>query len=270
MLEYLVNLLPENWLKIKLRYLYYKIKCLNYNRQHWYASHVNGLRVHKSNNGMCFQFKFANGVMIRSYDDIASEIEIELRGYLANYDLKERDVVVDCGAYYGAITMYAAKLIGNKGIVIAFEPDTLNYQRLLSNIKLNALTNVIAINKGVWSKNAILQFNNENTASSSFLFHDTAESIIDVPVVSIDSELEMIGINKVNFIKMDVEGSELEAIKGAEQTLKNNDVHLAIASYHIINSQPSFTELEKLLTLFNYKAVTAFPEHLTTYAAKIK
>jgi hypothetical protein len=88
--------------------------------------------------------------------------------------------------------------------------------------------------------------------------------------VSIDSELEMIGINKVNFIKMDVEGSELEAIKGAEQTLKNNDVHLAIASYHIINSQPSFTELEKLLTLFNYKAVTAFPEHLTTYAAKIK
>ena len=88
--------------------------------------------------------------------------------------------------------------------------------------------------------------------------------------MSIDSELGMIGISKVNFLKMDIEGSELEAIKGAEETLKNNYIHLAIASYHIINGQASFNELERLLTTFNYEAITSFPKHLTTYAAKLK
>jgi hypothetical protein len=97
------------------------------------------------------------------------------------------------------------------------------------------------------------------------MFDGVRESMTDVPVVSLDNALTEIGISNINFIKMDIEGAEIEAIKGAKKTLSNN-CGLAIASYHIIDGEKTCIQLEKLLSTLGYSVITSFPEHLTTYA----
>jgi len=67
---------------------------------------------------------------------------------------------------------------------------------------------------------------------------------------------------------MDIEGAEIEAIKGAKKTLKNNTANLAIASYHILDGEKTHFKLEKMLQKLGYKTETSFLQHLTTYANK--
>jgi FkbM family methyltransferase len=164
--------------------------------------------------------------------------------------------------------LFAAKAVGKTGKVIAFEPDSLNFEKLKRNIALNHLTNVIAISKGVYCKNALLNFDSSHDEAAHVLLDMQAEPNSRVPVVTLDSELDTLGIQRVDFIKMDIEGAEIEALKGAAKTLKSNSVHLAIASYHILNGEQTSSEVERLLISQNYRAMTLFPEHLTTYASK--
>jgi len=252
----LFNILPEGSFKNKMR-------CCGFN---FYRQASGGIEA--SFNKGYFQFTFQNGISVKSYYDIGCDLVDSLPGYLKNYQLQKGDIVVDAGAYVGDFALYAAQIIGKDGQIFAFEPDPENYKRLLNNIKLNGLNNIIPINKGLWSKNMMLPLEINLISSTFFFSPDKKNSHTLVPVSSLDDELEERGIRKVDFIKMDVEGAEIEAVKGSEKTLKNNDVKLAIASYHLINGQKTCFELEKLLQRFGYKTETSFPLHLTTWAAK--
>ena len=64
---------------------------------------------------------------------------------------------------------------------------------------------------------------------------------------------------------MDIEGAEIEAIKGAKEILENNNVNLAIASYHIIDGEPTHFKLRELLSSMGYYTEIGFPAHLTVY-----
>jgi FkbM family methyltransferase len=247
----LFKMFPENSLKNRIICVYYNF---------WGKTDF-----HVSYEKNYFQFRFRNNVAFKCYDDICYELATALKGYIAIYTLRSGDSVVDCGAYVGSFTLYAATVVGETGTIIAFEPDSQNYNRLLSNIELNGLTNVVVINKGVWSENRLLRFSNDHLCTSSFMFDGVRESMTDVPVVSLDNALTEIGISNINFIKMDIEGAEIEAIKGAKKTLSNN-CGLAIASYHIIDGEKTCIQLEKLLSTLGYSVITSFPEHLTTYA----
>lgn len=190
------------------------------------------------------------------------------KGYLKNYNLKKGDIIIDAGAYVGTFTLIASRIVGDEGKVIAFEPDEENYKILLNYIKLNNINNIILIKKGLWSKNTALKFKNDHSGYSSFFFGENEKNIISVPTVTLDSELKKLGIKKVDFLKMDIEGAEIEAIKGSKETLRNNNANLAIASYHVLNGKKTYIELERLLKNLGYKTETSFPQHLTTYATK--
>lgn len=252
----LCKFIPEGPLKNKMRSYYYN----HFVKADFTASYKMG----------CFQFKFNNGIAFKCYNTIWGSRVIALKGYLARYRLEKGNTVIDCGAGHGAFVLYAAKVVGDTGRVIAFEPDSLNHKKLLDNIELNNLANVTVINKGVWSENTTLIFNEEHTEGSSLFFDGKSESTSNIPVVSIDNELKRIGIKQVNFIKMDIEGAEIEAIRGAKEVLKNNYVNLAVVSYHAVNGEKTCFELEKLFSKLRYKTETSFPEHLTTYATKDK
>lgn len=217
-----------------------------------------------------FKICYKNYCEFKSYYRLGLGV---LPGYFKYYRLKEGDTVIDGGAYLGEFTLYAAKVVGNGGKVIAFEPDTANYKKLLKNISLNNLDNVIAINKGLYCENTNLKFYNDSSGGS-FLFSEDLESkpngIVKVPVVKLDDEMNRLGIQKVDFIKMDIEGAEIEALKGCKRLLKSNYVNLAIASYHILDGQPTCKRLEGLLQEMGYKFETANPQHLTTYGWKPK
>lgn len=154
-------------------------------------------------------------------------------------------------------------------MVIAFEPDPANIKKLLHNIKLNNISNIIPVNKGLWNKKTQLNFKKNDKGSSLIFEENMANSTINVSVVSLDQELDNLSINNVDFIKADVEGAEIELIKGSKKILLNNKVNLAIASYHQLNGEKTYIRLEKMLNQLGYDSITEFEEHLTTYAKKI-
>ena len=258
--QVVARLLPEGAVREGLKSSYYS---LYYNAKHFKE---NDFYVYYRDGH--FEYRFNEGVTFASYQNIADELKRSLRGYLAKHRLKSGETVIDCGAYTGEFTLYAAKAVGPSGKVIAFEPDPVIFRKLLANIRLNGADNVVALNKGVWGKPGVLKFVGDSIKGYSFMSAEKDASAIDVPVVSLDNELERLGITKVDFIKMDVEGAEIEAVRGAEKTLKGRTVDIAIASYHLIDGRKSCIELERMLPVLGYSAVTGHAQHLTTYACK--
>lgn len=188
-------------------------------------------------------------------------------GYLKYYNLRPGDIIIDAGGYEGTFAVYAAKAVGENGKVIVFEPDTENCRKLQMNIELNELKNVTIVNKALWDEDRELKFNNKHTAGASFFFN-ASQHAKKISAVSIDNELGRLGVNKIDFIKMDIEGSEIKAIEGAKRILATNNVNLAVASYHIINGEETSATVENILIKFGYEAKTDFPQHKTTYGSK--
>ncbi|MEM4331716.1 MAG: FkbM family methyltransferase [Candidatus Micrarchaeia archaeon] len=233
-----------------------------------------------------FDFVFEEGLTIKCPKDLWylkefwERIPHLLNGDLRYYKIKHNDIVVDCGAYIGIFTIYASKKAGEQGKVIAFEPDPLNFNRLLSIIKINNASNVIAINKATWSKNGKMNFDYRGKGTSTLFTNKkispivskitSVNNIIKVPTVTLDKELSKIGNNRVSFIKTDIEGAEIETLKGAKKTLEKYDVNLAIASNHIVNGEYTRFEVEKILKKMGYFVKTEYPPHMTTYAWKNK
>lgn len=140
----------------------------------------------------------------------------------------EDEVFVDCGAYTGdSVTGFAEFLKQNKissfRRCIAFEPDSENYETLCENVK--GYANVETYKLGVHSEKATLCFSAGNQKISSIT--ESGETRIDV-----DSIDNIVGDDMVTYIKMDIEGSEMSALKGAEKTILRNKPRLAVCIYH--------------------------------------
>ena len=197
------------------------------------------------------------------------EYTCELIGYEKHYNLKEGDVVIDAGAYLGHFTVYAAMRVGARGKVVAFEADPYVYRMLLRNIRLNNLTNVIAINKGVWSHDTELAFDSRGNASQIVTGAEHTKTLVKkIPVVGLDAEMQRLGLPRADLIKMDIEGAELEAVQGARRLMEYPNCHFAIASYHVVNGVQTSVTLEKFFRSNGHFVVTEYPAHLTTYANK--
>lgn len=186
-----------------------------------------------------------------------------IKGYEKYYKIKKGDVIVDAGAYPGDYTIFAGKRVSPNGKVIAFEPDPKNRRILQNNIKKEKLNNIIIVPKGLWSRDAVFSIVSDGLSSSI-----SPEGNIKIEVTTLDSELKRLKIHRVDFIKMDIEGAEIEAIKGCKKTLVDNQLNLAIASYHVINGQQTSYFLEKFLNKEGYFTKSDFKKHLTTYGRK--
>lgn len=148
--------------------------------------------------------------------------------------VQEGDIVVDCGANIGYFTLLFAKLVGRKGKVYSFEPETRNYSYLIKNIQLNGYDHVVASQKAVADKpgKVRLFFCPYDTGHHTIQQHkgiesyrpefvDTKKEFVDVDQVSLDDFFKGI-TTSVNVIKMDVEGAEMLALAGMEQLIKRS------------------------------------------------
>lgn len=144
--------------------------------------------------------------------------------------IKEGWTVIDVGANIGAMTLAFAKLVGNKGKVIAFEPTDYAYKRLLRNISLNsALAPVINVNKCFVSTHDTMR--SDMKAFSSWRLDSNDKDIHPVhlgkvmeasetPSVSLDSFISEHKLSRVDLLKIDTDGYELEVLKGSSELLK--------------------------------------------------
>lgn len=136
---------------------------------------------------------------------------------------KKGDVFVDVGAHIGAYTLRVARIVGDEGLVVALEPEYRNYNTLLKNIELNGLRNVIALNVAAYSSTRKLTlFISYSTAGHS-IKHNEGHSSVEVQGVTLDDILmSKLSVKRVDWIKIDVEGAEIEVLKGSIGTLEKN------------------------------------------------
>lgn len=187
----------------------------------------------------------------------------EIERYLWGARLNEGDVVVDAGAYHGEFAIYAAKKVGRSGKVICMEPNKDALKLLKKNISLNNLDNIKIIDKGLWSKKGDLSFSSRGASAKI-----GGEGGKDTDIISVTTLDEVIGKEDcVKFIKMDIEGAEIEAMNGAKRTLQKKPI-FSIASYHIVDGEKTSKWLEKFFKKEGYSVSTPKTKHQTTHAWK--
>jgi len=144
------------------------------------------------------------------------------------------DVVLDCGANVGVFVREA--LTGGASLVVAIEPAPENLECLRRNFSSEAAAGrVIIYPKGVWDKEDLLPLNvdPENAAADSFVIRtEKARTGPTLPVTTIDKLVAELRLERVDFIKFDIEGAEQQALAGAQATLARYRPRLAISSYH--------------------------------------
>lgn len=178
-------------------------------------------------------------------------------------------VVFDCGAHIGNCAILFSRLVGPEGLVICVEAFPDSYAKLLRRVEYYGLNNVIAINKGLWNKPTMLSmdaFDDTISCRMTSNPHRTAKKIqeIQIDCVTLDAILSEYKLKRIDLIKMDIEGTEIEALQGASKTMTTMRPVFAIASYHKRNGRATYIEVEKILKNYNYNTKTIFPPHLTT------
>ncbi len=145
------------------------------------------------------------------------------------------DVVISAGALCGETSIWFADKVGKTGKVYAFEPYDKFAKITQNNVRRNNLEQTIeVINAGLWEEDTEIFFTPVNSnLAGSFISADKGK--LKVPVVTLDTFVETENIKHVDFIKMDVEGAELSALKGAINTLIKFKPKLAISVYHYPN-----------------------------------
>lgn len=164
--------------------------------------------------------------------------------------LRPGDIVIDCGACandFGGqfVTEFAQKVLPD-GKVIALEPIPEVFEALKKDTAI--FPNVVLFQAAVWKNRTTLQFISDGISSRRLKIGDGIQSTsacINVLADTIDAIAEE---QKISFIKMDVEGSEIGALQGAEKTIRRDLPDLSICLYH---KPEDFLEIPKLIRSYS-------------------
>lgn len=224
-------------------------------------------------------FSFHNGVYktsnetwnVKTYSPLYFIIK-DLNRYEKFYKVSTNDVILDAGANEGILSLIYANKVGPMGLIYSFEPDSKNRTLFSRNVSLNDdIRNIHLSKKGLWEHTGKLNFYESGTVSSSILYEGPNAVKSSIDVISIDDFVLELNIKKLDFIKMDIEGAEVEAIRGAKDTIKSLKPNFAIASYHLVNNEYTYKSLELIFREFDYPFKTIFFEdgEIITYAGSM-
>lgn len=151
------------------------------------------------------------------------------------------ETLLDLGAYDGdTIREFTQYTNGRYKKIIAFEPDIKNYKKLVKNTQ--HMNNVQTYNMGAWDRCDRLIFSAKAGRNSRL-----SDFGVGVDVTDIDSFVGSEAVGEISMIKMDIEGSELKALAGAEKTIKKYLPKLYVCAYH--RNEDLFTLGKKILEL---------------------
>lgn len=142
------------------------------------------------------------------------------------------DVVLDCGAAFGDISLQFAEAVGPDGLVLCFEPYHLFLRVYAANLALNPelCGRIRLVERGVWDRDEeVLSFIEGGGGSC---IDESGSATFKIRTLTLDTAVAQAGLSRVDFIKMDIEGAELRALKGAEGLLRRFRPRLAVCVYH--------------------------------------
>jgi FkbM family methyltransferase len=151
--------------------------------------------------------------------------------------------VLDVGAHHGLYTLLASKRVGSAGSVTSFEPSTRERNALFRNLKLNRTKNVRVESIALGSSNAQSDFfvvDHQESGCNSLRPPATSSttSTTQVQVRRLDDWATERQVDHADFIKLDVEGGELEFLRGAERFLTGDKRPVILAEVQDIRTQP--------------------------------
>jgi FkbM family methyltransferase len=140
------------------------------------------------------------------------------------------EILIDGGAFNGDTALQFHKF-SNKSKIISFEPTKESFAQLLANTEA-IRESCLCINKALWSSDCVLNFVDKNNSQEGNCISPGGK--LEIEATSIDSVVEMLDIDKIDLIKLDVEGAELESLLGSRKSIERFHPKLQICVYHSI------------------------------------
>lgn len=250
------KLLPKGVLKDK-------IKCIWYN---FFSKKYYSFEINKSGNFVT-NYKKVSLVSESPLYHVVKDFDF----YQHFYHIKKDDIVIDAGANEGLLTLLFSNLVGEHGFVYAFEPDSFNVSKFNSNRELNPILKNIKIEDFLlWNENTFIDFYEAGTVGSSAHWKPENGISTKKEAITLDYWVKKNNISKIDFIKMDIEGAEIEAIEGCREIINNFKPNFAIASYHIVNNEPTYIKIESFFKSIGYpcKTVKFNSSEIITFAGE--
>lgn len=196
----------------------------------------------------------------------------DIEGYLRDgaWNLDPGMTVLDAGGCNGEFALYAAKRVGPSGRVLMLEPDANNVAVAERVFAMNGNpSNIEIIPAGLWSKPDKLRFSTGHSAQSAVVRGPGSEGagVVEIDVHSLPSLARRFNLQRLDFVKMDIEGAELEAVSAAADLPAGLKPRYAIASYHVVDGRPTAETLPDIFARIGYRCTVGHPRHLTTWAS---
>ncbi|MBC7329503.1 FkbM family methyltransferase [bacterium] len=180
---------------------------------------------------------------IRTFSEALQEIYLLSEYEEYPVEIEEGDIVIDCGANIGVASLIFARKVGLRGKVVAIEAEEANFRILRRTAELNRgkVGEIIPLRYALYKENCELKLFLSISPASHSLYKNIEHKVIREALTNnfevvqgktLDSIIEELNLERVDFIKMDIEGGELDALYGAKQTIANFKPKMAVSIYH--------------------------------------
>lgn len=143
------------------------------------------------------------------------ECSVSIPLFTYAYTPRPGDTILDVGAGVGTELLAFSRMVGPDGRVIAVEADPTAYRCLEKLCRLMQLRNVTLVKSAVGDFEGVARFTQDaGGAITNALATDPLSDAIEVPVTTLDVLVRKLGLDRVNFLKMNIEGAEVPALKG--------------------------------------------------------
>jgi FkbM family methyltransferase len=143
--------------------------------------------------------------------------------------LKQGDRVIDIGANIGWFTLLSARIVGRSGLVVSFEPEPENFSLLTKSICKNRFSNVISFNEVVSDIDGSQMLNLSQRSDLHSIVHDFGGERILVQASKLETVAKRLNLDRVDLVKIDVEGAEPQVISGMRSLVDDGRVlHMVI------------------------------------------
>jgi FkbM family methyltransferase len=215
---------------------------------------------------------------LQRYRDSGLEFELAslpeeseaIESYFRWYKPKAGDLLFDVGAYCGVSTYSLSKMTGEKGRVVAFEPDPIAFQLLQLNIRRHGLTNVNPVNVALGAELGVAEFCSEGNLGSglsSAMSRASTGKVCHVETITLEEACSRFGVP--SFVKIDIEGAEIALLNAARDFLSKHTLCLVIDTNHWIQGTKTNVGVEQLLKKCGYVVESSDQSgFMTTWAAK--
>jgi FkbM family methyltransferase len=172
---------------------------------------------------------------------IVTQFFVEQYAYKTNdrtlVSAEEGDVVLDLGGCWGDTALYFATKVGENGKVYSFEfiPKNIHFHNINSNLNVNLKSTISVVPFPVSDVSDTPIFYQDRGPASKISLQPFDGQTGETKTLSIDDFVTRYNVEKVDLIKMDIEGAEPHALKGAEKTIRKFKPKLAVSIYHSLD-----------------------------------